>query len=136
MRACTKAEARAKAEITRIATEVSKRSKIEAEVSSGEMADAAKRKIEEDGARIRASEEAKTEKRDRAEAEARACPKANIREKVEGEKEAAEDKAKIDAEAVERARVWAETEAKEKAQMARIATEAGLRLGVGPRPRP
>ena len=48
------AEARAKAEIARIAAEASERANIEAEVRSRERADTAKRNTEEAGARIRA----------------------------------------------------------------------------------
>ena len=57
------AKARAKAEINRIAADVSKRANAEAEVKLRERDDAANTKIEEAGARIRAREETKTAKR-------------------------------------------------------------------------
>ena len=57
------AEARMKAEIARIAAKASERANIKAEVRSMEMTEAAKRKTEESGARIRGREEAETEKR-------------------------------------------------------------------------
>ena len=57
------AEARMKAEIASIAAKASERANIKAEVRLMEMAEAAKRKTEESGARIRAREEAETAKR-------------------------------------------------------------------------
>ena len=63
MREWAEADARAKAEIARIATEASERAKIEAEVRLRERADVSKRKIDEAGARISAREEAKKAKR-------------------------------------------------------------------------
>ena len=86
-----KAEARAKLEIARIAAaEASERTNIEAKVSSRERDNAAKRNIEEAGARIRAREEAKTAKRERTEAEARSREEAKIREKSKRAREDAE----------------------------------------------
>ena len=72
-----------KSEIARIAAKASERANIVAEVRSMERADAAKRKIEAAGARIRAREEAEAAKRERAEAEARARAEAKIRERAE-----------------------------------------------------
>ena len=55
MRAWAKSKARAKAEIARIDAKMSERDKIEAKVRKRERDDVANRKIEEAGARIRAS---------------------------------------------------------------------------------
>ena len=63
MKEWDKSEARAKADIARIAAKASERDKIEDKVGSRDMSDVAKRKTEEAGARIRFREETKTAKR-------------------------------------------------------------------------